>query len=167
MKKIICILFAISILYIFSQISFNDSSIIPSSSIRFRIIANSNSLQDQLEKSQIKKDLIKNVIPNLLQNDNISSSRINIQNYLPVLDNYLSKYEIPYTIKFGNNYFPEKKYKGVTYQAGNYESLVITLGQGLGDNWWCVLYPPLCLIEEDENISEVEFKSYLQDKILK
>ena len=64
------------------------------------------------------------------------------------------------------NYFPSKNYKGVLYQAGNYESLVITLGEGLGANFWCVLFPPLCLLDnETEDVSEVEYKFYVK-KIL-
>ena len=63
---------------------------------------------------------------------------------------------------------PEKEYKGVKYPAGEYESLVITLGTGTGDNFWCVLFPPLCLIEaEEENISEVKYTSFIQEIINK
>ena len=50
------------------------------------------------------------------------------------------------------------------YQAGNYESLVITLGQGMGDNFWCVLFPPLCLLDNDkEDVGEVEYKMYVKN----
>ena len=52
-------------------------------------------------------------------------------------------------INYGKNYFPEKKYNNVLYKAGEYESLVITLGEGEGENFWCVLFPPLCLIDEE------------------
>ena len=72
-------------------------------------------------------------------------------------------------INFGLNYFPKKVYKGVTYEQGDYESLVITIGSGQGDNWWCVLFPPLCLLEAEEN-TEVEYKFKvleLLDKIFK
>lgn len=135
---------------------------IPDTSIRFRIIANSNSLEDQLEKNEIKQDLIKNVIPKML-NNNISSSRASIKNTIPLLKEQLNTYNIPYSLNLGQNYFPEKNYKGVTYDAGYYESLVITLGGGLGDNWWCVLYPPLCLIETEPNLDNITFKSYIKE----
>ena len=68
-----------------------------------------------------------------------------------------------YQINFGTNYFPRKTYKGVIYEAGNYESLVITLGKGLGENWWCILYPPLCLIDENTTTSDVEYRLIIQD----
>ena len=56
-----------------------------------------------------------------------------------------------------------KHYKGVLYPAGNYESLVITLGEGLGDNFWCVLFPPLCLLDNEvQDTSEVEYQLYVK-----
>ena len=71
-----------------------------------------------------------------------------------------------FQVNYGYNYFPEKKYKGITYNEGFYESLVITLGEAEGDNWWCVLFPPLCLMEEDEEkIEEVEYKSFIKEII--
>ncbi len=48
-----------------------------------------------------------------------------------------------YNINYGLNYFPKKKYKGITYKEGYYESLVVTIGDGKGDNWWCVYFPIL------------------------
>ena len=81
-----------------------------------------------------------------------------------LLHNLLNKeYQVPYQIHYGNNYFPAKYYKGITYPAGNYESLVITLGSGAGKNFWCVLFPPLCLLENtDEDISDVDYRLYVK-----
>lgn len=62
------------------------------------------------------------------------------------------------------NYFPEKEYKGVKYDEGYYESLVITLGEGKGKNWWCVLFPPLCLVEAEES-DKVEYKFFIKELI--
>ena len=73
---------------------------------------------------------------------------------------------LEYKINYGMNYFPEKEYKGVTYEEGEYESLVITLGNGLGENFWCVLFPPLCLLEADEEeTEEVEYTSFVKEII--
>lgn len=76
----------------------------------------------------------------------------------------IEKYSDDYNVSYGLNYFPEKNYKGVTYKEGNYESLVITLGDGLGENWWCVLFPPLCLLEASEdNYSEYTYTTYVKE----
>ncbi|MBO5530582.1 MAG: stage II sporulation protein R [Bacilli bacterium] len=54
----------------------------------------------------------------------------------------------------------------MTYKEGNYESLVVTLGEGKGDNFWCVLFPPLCLLEaEDNSSSEIEYKFFVKELI--
>ena len=75
-------------------------------------------------------------------------------------------YNNTYNINYGTNHFPEKEYKGVIYQEGDYESLVITLGEGLGDNFWCVLFPPLCLLEaEDTETDKVEYTSFIKEII--
>ena len=60
------------------------------------------------------------------------------------------------------HFFPKKEYKGVVYKEGEYESLLITLGKGQGDNFWCVLFPPLCVMEEDET-KDVEYKWFIKD----
>ena len=54
----------------------------------------------------------------------------------------------------------------VTNKEGNYESLVVKLGEGKGENFWCVLFPPLCLLEaEESDKDEVEYKSFIKEII--
>jgi stage II sporulation protein R len=90
----------------------------------------------------------------------ISENLNNVENNVDhVLHN--EKYNMPFTVNFGLNYFPKKEYKGTTYNEGYYESVVVTLGEGLGDNWWCVLFPPLCLIEAEES-TEVEYTTMVK-----
>ena len=77
-------------------------------------------------------------------------------------------YDKKFTITFGNTFFPEKKYNGVIYEQGYYESVLVTLGEGKGKNWWCVLFPPLCIMEANENeTGEVEYKFFVQELINK
>ena len=161
MKKIIILLSIISFVFIISN---HDEIVIPKSSIRFRIIANSDSLKDQNEKIKIKEDLIKNIIPEITSSNNIQESRIAIENSIPKINNSLKKYNIKYNIDFGQNYFPSKDLNGISYPSGSYESLVITLGDGIGKNWWCVLYPPLCLVENN-NSNNIQYKSLIKEII--
>ncbi len=162
MKKIIIILFGISLLGIVS-LKENDI-LIPNNAIRFRVIANSNSLEDQKKKMIIKEDIEKEVYELINNANNTNEVRNIINNNLDSIDNIVKKYEVPYNINFGYNYFPKKNYKGVMYPEGNYESLVITLGDGLGDNFWCVLFPPLCLIDNtSEDTAEVEYKFLVKE----
>ena len=92
-------------------------------------------------------------------NKNMSNIESDIKN---LLNN--EGYTLGYKINYGLNYFPEKNYKGVTYKAGEYESLVVTLGEGKGKNWWCVLFPPLCILEAEES-TEVEYKFFIKEMI--
>lgn len=156
--------FLISILIIFGMFFFiKDDIVIPKESIRFRVIANSNSEYDQNIKMQVKDTVEKEIFTLLNNTSTLDMTRKLIKNDLNNIDvivnNKLKEnnYNHTYSINYGMNYFPEKIYKGVTYDSGEYESLVITLGDGKGDNWWCVLFPPFCLIEADES-SEVEYK---------
>ena len=164
MKKLITLLAFISFIFLLTS---NSSLEIPTESIRFRIIASSNSFKEQQLKQKIKNDLVNNIIPNILTDVSIQESKNLINNSINKIEDILNKYDISYKINFGQNFFPQKDYQGITYPAGNYESLVITLGEGLGDNWWCVLYPPLCLIENNFDSSNIEYRSYIKDIILK
>ena len=67
--------------------------------------------------------------------------------------------------ELGVRWIPEKSYGSLTFPAGNYEALNITIGEGAGKNWWCVLYPPLCLLDVQEEESEAE--DVLRDSIMR
>ncbi len=169
MKKLLIIL---SIIVLALTITKKENVIVPTNSIRFRVIANSNTEHDQ----EVKKDLIKNLYTEIRYINtyfkDISSSRKIIQENIHNFDKVIEKtienepYNNTYNINYGINHFPEKEYKGVIYQEGDYESLVITLGEGLGDNFWCVLFPPLCLLEaEDTETDKVEYTSFIKEII--
>lgn len=145
----------------------SDDIIIPSDAIRVRIIANSNNIGDLYAKKQIKNE-IKDDLYNLVKDAKDSSeARVIISSNLEKITKMISARTDDFKISYGKNYFPKKTYKGVIYEEGHYDSLVITLGEGMGDNWWCVLYPPLCLIEDNDNTTNVEYRSYVMDVLNK
>jgi len=149
----------------------DDAPIIPKEAIRFRVLANSNSSYDQEIKEHVRDNLQSVLYDSLKDSTNHEAAKEIILNNLDNYDDEVFKtlqkynYSLPYTIAYGNHYFPEKTYKGVTYEAGIYESLLVTLGSGKGDNWWCVLFPPLCLLEADETTEDVEYKFYVAELI--
>lgn len=141
----------------------DEEIIIPNDAIRFRVIANSNSVEDQTEKMIIKEKIEQEVYALINGANNTSEVRTLIQDNMEEIEAIVDTYQVPYTINYGNNYFPSKSYKGVMYPAGNYESLVITLGKGAGNNFWCVLFPPLCLLENSEqDVSDVDYQLYVK-----
>ena len=157
MKKIIIVIsIVIAILCI------NKNRINKQETIRFRIIANSDSIEDQ----QLKKKVLKSISNNIINNNvkSIDDERIFIKNNLPTIEEAISQETNKYRIKYGYNHFPQKVYNGKVYEEGDYESLVITLGEGSGNNFWCFLFPPLCMIDEEENI---EYESIVKKVINK
>lgn len=163
---IIFILFLTLVIYIDKYDS--NYYVIPDDSIRIRIIANSDSFDDQYIKIKVKQ-LIEPVIEeDLRSSSSLKESRFIIKNNLDKYDSMISSYLVDnsyndkFSINYGSNYFPEKEYKGVKYESGNYESLVIKLGSGMGDNWWCVMFPPICSLEVEEN-SDIEYKVFVKE----
>ena len=163
MKKIIVLLFFVTVL-IYLTTGNTSGTLIPSDAIRFRIIANSNSLEDQELKMKIREE-IEPVFAQIMDSSNSKEeTKKLIDQNMSKIEEIIEQYNVEYTINYGNNYFPEKEYKGIIYPEGNYESLVITLGSGLGNNWWCVLFPPLCLLEaSEEESSNANYTFYIKE----
>ena len=163
MKKIVFLLISVVIGILVYQK--NDEIIIPSDSIRVRIIANSNNIEDLYKKKKIKEEIKKDLYDLVKDVSNSEDASKSIENNLDKINNLVSSKTNDFNITYGMNYFPKKTYKGVLYNAGNYNSLVITLGKGLGENWWCVLYPPLCMIDDNETTTDVEYRSFVLDML--
>ena len=149
-----------------------EKNLIPADAIRIRVVPNSNSAYDQDMKVKVKDEL-QNSMYNLLKDvKGVEDARKIINSNLKMIDNNINdlfkkeKYNQTFEINFGLNYFPEKEYKGIKYEEGYYESLLVTIGEGAGDNWWCVLFPPLCLIEAEES-TEVEYTSFVKEMLNK
>ena len=168
MKKIAAFFIVILILYSFIEKSSNNV-IIPEESIRFRIIANSNNKEDQDLKLIVKEQLTSELSQIMVNSNNIEKSRKTINENLPTINNIVNQTlkdnnsNQTFQLNYGQNYFPKKKFKGVIYPEGTYESLVISLGEAKGENWWCVLFPPLCLIDaQDSQTDEVEYQLFIK-----
>ena len=165
MKKIIICLF---VLVVFMLSFTKENVIIPKESIRYRIVANSNNEIDQFNKLKAN-EVIFPIINDIMNNsNNIIEARKNINKSVPLIEKSLNDLNINYKVSYGQNYFPTKTYLNNTYKEGNYESLVIYLDEAKGDNFWCVMFPPLCLIDINrENLDEVVYKSYAKEIINK
>jgi stage II sporulation protein R len=142
--------------------------VIPNESIRLRIIPNSNSSLDIIMKENTKKEIME--IVNNFDSVSIDSSRKEIVENVSNVENKVKKlfddnnYNETFVVNYGLNKFPEKIYKGVKYKEGYYESLVVEIGNAKGNNFWCVLYPPLCLIDENK---ETNYKSKIIEIVRK
>ena len=156
-------LILIAIIKVIMSLNTNETIIIPKESIRFRVIANSNTKEDQMIKEKVVSKLKKSLSSLTYTPKNINDTRKSIKDNLKIIEETLRQEVKDYSINYGYNYFPEKVYKGIYYEEGEYESLVITLGEGIGNNFWCVLFPPLCLIDEEQD--EVEYTTFIKELI--
>ena len=160
MKKLIIVISLFLLIYIYYSKEYNMSE----DMIRFRVIASSNTSRDIMMKELVVKELSDILFIN---SKDINDARKNIYNNLELIDKKIDilfkkhDYNKTYNILYGNNDFPKKTFLGKTYDAGSYESLVIEIGEAKGNNYFCVLYPSLCLIDyekKDENNKEYKFK---------
>lgn len=132
-------------------VSADAETVIPSDAIRIRIIANSDSDFDQSVKRHVQAEvssLIESWGPMPATRDEARELiRTRLEQVRDVAENALGAVEAGYSaqVTLADVPFPEKIFDGRSYAAGNYEALRITLGEGGGANWWCVLFPPLCL----------------------
>lgn len=171
MKKTIIIILLAMLGFHFLSMK-GSALIIPNEAIRLRVLANSNSKEDQELKLKVKDELQLYMYELLKDTKGIDQAREKIKQNLDQIEDCvnrtLQKYDsaIKFQVDFGLNYFPDKEYKDVVYPAGEYESVLVTLGEGNGNNWWCVLFPPLCLMEAEES-DTVEYKSFFQELIEK
>lgn len=131
-------------------------SAIPQESIRLRILANSDGAGDQLVKRQIRDAVVEQMnqwVSGLEDPQSLEQARSLIKSHLPELNELVARellqrgIDYDFKVELGVVPFPTKLYGGTVYPAGEYEAVRITLGAGKGQNWWCVLFPPLCFID--------------------
>ena len=140
-----------------------ETKVIKDESIRLRILANSNTIEDQRIKMEVAKSVQKELYELLKDTKDVKEARTRILDNLDTIKKEVettlqnNDTSLNYRVNYGKNYFPSKNYKGINYNAGEYESLLVSLNQGKGDNWWCILFPPLCLLEAEES-NDVEYK---------
>ena len=126
---------------------------IPDDAIRLRILANSDSPKDQWLKREIRDKVNLEITEWVMDLDSLEHARDVIESQLDkielIVEKELNSLGITdsFTVDFDEVQFPTKLYGNVVYPAGLYEAILITIGEGEGENWWCVLFPPLCFID--------------------
>jgi stage II sporulation protein R len=158
-------------------------SYIPSQAIRFRVLANSDSMVDQALKQKVRKAVIQVMDTWVTKAKSKQQEQALIRTHLPELKRTVDKVLRTHGVSYGQKVelarvaFPEKAYGDTVYAAGNYDALRITLGKGEGHNFWCVLYPALGYdVSKNQHEksqkstkkqhNEVKIRSYIYDKML-
>ncbi|MFT4398979.1 stage II sporulation protein R [Bacillus sp. SW14] len=162
-----------------AQQSENQPVVIPDEAIRLRILANSDRDQDQQLKRHIRDAVNKEITTWVEDITSIEEARRVIRSKLPEIKEIAKETmekEGAYqsiSVDFDKISFPTKLYGNMVYPAGEYEAILITLGNGDGANWWCVLFPPLCFLDfsngeavkeqEDKEASKKQTEKVLED----
>ncbi|WP_188207618.1 stage II sporulation protein R [Alkalibacillus aidingensis] len=132
--------------------------VIPDEAIRLRILANSNSEEDQELKEEVRNEVNEQITEWVEELTSIETARDTIKENLPEIEKTVANLtgDDDFTVEFGDVEFPDKVYDRFVYPGGTYEAILITLGEGEGDNWWCVLFPPLCFVEFSSGATVLE-----------
>lgn len=155
--------------------------------IRFHIIANSDSKEDQALKLEVRNQVLARIqtllaaeiareieeseSDQLTEEARIQLTRTFITDHLALIESWAEEtmeaegFSYPVQGELGIRWIPDREYDGLYFPAGNYEALSLTIGEGSGQNWWCVIYPPLCLIDSSEKmreeLGEARFQAWL------
>jgi stage II sporulation protein R len=145
-----------------TQATAQDETVIPNEAIRLRILANSDSEDDQALKRKVR-DAVNAEITKWVQDlTSLEEARTTIKTGLPeiqqIAEEIVAQENETQSVKvdFGKVEFPTKLYGQFLYPAGEYEAILITLGEGEGANWWCVLFPPLCFLDFSNGVAVSE-----------
>lgn len=129
--------------------------------IRFHVIANSDNEEDQNLKLKVKNRVIDYLYPYLNKSESLDESREiikdNMEDVKKLAEEVIKENNYKYNVQveLSRENFPDKSYGNITLPQGNYEAFRIIIGDGEGKNWWCVMFPPLCFV--DESKAEVEY----------
>ena len=172
--KMICILtFLLFIYTTLCAFSYAEtvSTEISDSVFRLHVIANSDSKEDQDLKYKVRDNLI-NSMNNICTNCKSKEEAINIattnQNeFQKIAEQTIRDNGFNYTVKIeiGNFEFPTKNYGDISLPSGYYDSLRVKIGNASGQNWWCVMFPPLCFIDVTSGVVPEESKEELKENM--
>jgi len=121
--------------------------------IRFHVLANSDSAEDQALKLLVRDGILDTLKEPLGDCETISDTREaiirNISNIKTRAEEIIKEngYSYPVSVTLARDVFPVKTYGDITLPPGEYEALRVVIGAGAGKNWWCVMFPPLCFVD--------------------
>lgn len=129
--------------------------------LRLHVLANSDQVYDQQLKLAVRDEMISVITPILADAENADEARSLAQTHLGELTQAAQEvvwrhgYDYHVTAEIGRFDFPDRQYDSLFLPAGNYQALRVRIGKAEGHNWWCVLYPPLCLASDGKTLTTV------------
>lgn len=144
---------------------------IAQSCIRIHIRANSNGDSDQTVKLAVRDNITAYLETALMDCSDKKQAAAVLErekgNLIRIADATLAENGFKYksSIRLDNEYFPARYYDGYEFPEGNYDAVVINLGSGTGDNWWCVAFPPLCFVPDTQDGEKIVYKSWIKEML--
>ena len=154
--------------------------------MRFHVVANSDSTEDQDLKLQVRDYVLSKVQEEITQQMTSSHSdsasreplaqqkfiREYIEDNLPRIESWAKEavisqgFDYDVTASTGIRHIPAKYYDELFFPEGNYEALTLSIGEGKGQNWWCVVFPPLCMVDSEDSVYNEEMGITEEDKLI-
>lgn len=137
--------------------------------LRFHVLANSDSIDDQALKMQVKETVLSYLEERLPESLDVDGTKNWVKWHTDELEQVSGEvikeagYDYPVSVAVTTCYFPKKRYGDVTFPEGNYTALRIEIGEAKGHNWWCVLYPNLCFMDAVHAVVPEEGKQLLKN----
>lgn len=173
LKRFFIVIILFSLFVFISALSYVNavSEDISNSVFRLHVIANSDSDEDQSLKYKVRDKVLEYM--NEIAKDCTSKEEvINLayeyqDEFKQIAENVIKEngYDYDVNIKIGNFEFPTKYYGDISLPAGYYDALRIEIGKAEGQNWWCVMFPPLCFVDVTSGVVPDESKQIMQDNL--
>ena len=172
-KMVIILIFLLFIYTTVCAFSYaqNVSSDIAESVFRLHVIANSDSKEDQDLKYKVRDNLI-SYMNNICNNCNNKEEAINLvtkhkEDFKEIALNTIKDngYSYDVNISIDNFQFPTKDYGDISLPSGYYDALRVEIGEAKGQNWWCVMFPPLCFVDITSGVVPEDSKEQLEDNL--
>lgn len=161
-EKALALAFVLAVLFSFTGFA-EQCEDIPNRVLRLHVLANSDSEEDQALKLKVRDKILSAGAGILDTAENREEAEAMVARHLPQLQAAAEEeirnqgYDYPVKVELTRMYFTTRQYETVTLPAGNYNALRVTIGEAKGKNWWCVMFPPMCLpaAEESTELQEV------------
>ena len=150
-KILICTFIILSLSLIVGLFPVHGESEIYDTVMRLHVLANSDTVEDQALKLKVRDEVIKTVSPAVEGCKSQSEAALAIERIMPEIKEAAVRtiedngYNYSVEVLLGEEYYPTKTYESCAFPEGKYLSLRVLIGEGEGENWWCCLFPPLCL----------------------
>lgn len=155
-KKLATLIVLILFVYSSIQMAVAQGESLENSVLRLHVIANSDNPADQALKFEVKDEIVKFMQAEFINTSDAAAAKAQAQKDLPRIKAIAeekikaSGYDYPVEIYVGECEFPTKSYGNMVFPRGKYQAVRVIIGSGQGKNWWCVLFPPLCLVSSGD-----------------